>query len=200
MIGRIRGYFVAVSGQTVLIDVAGIGYEVEVPTPLLNSLPSESAEMELHTHFVVRDDSQQLFGFKSRGERDLFRALLRISGVGPRLALAIISTVEIGDLAFAAAQNDVSRLIKVPGVGRKTAQRMLLELKDRLSDLEIETPNRTPTADATIGAEAERALVALGYKPGEAARAVRAVDRDGRTVEDMVREALRRFGQSERNV
>ena len=197
MIGRIRGQFVAVSDQTVLVEVGGVGYEVEVPTTLLTALPRESDEMVLHTHFVVREDSQQLYGFSARGERDLFRALLRIGGVGPKLALAIISTVRIGDLALAAAQNDVSLLIKVPGVGKKTAQRMLLELKDRLAHLDIEPSGRAPTADGEISAEAERALVALGYKPGEAVRAVRAVGGDGLTVEQTVRQALRRVAQSE---
>ncbi len=180
-----------------LVDVGGIGYELEVPAPMLAMLPTETAEVELHTHFTVRDDSQQLYGFSTRGERDLFRALLRIGGVGPRLALSVIATMNVGELALAAAQNDVSRLIKIPGVGRKTAQRMLLELQDRLASLDIEAAKSAPAPVQQSGTEAERALVALGYKAGEAARAVRAVDLDGLSVEQVVREALRRLARPE---
>ncbi len=198
MIGRIRGFVAAVGGQLVLVDVVGIGYEVAVPTPMLHVLASESGEVELHTHFIVRDDSQQLYGFNTRGERDLFRALLRIGGVGPKLALSIISTVEVGELAAAAAQNDVSRLVRIPGVGPRTAQRMLLELRDRLADLDIEVSSRAPAAAGQSSTEAERALVALGYRPAEAARAVRAVAGESLPVEQIVREALQRFAQEER--
>ena len=198
MIGRIRGRLVAVDGQTVLVDAAGVGYEGEVPTPTLAALPGGGEEVTLHTHFIVRDDAQQLYGFGSKGGRDLFRALLRITGVGPRLALSVISSVEIGDLALAAAENDISRLVKVPGVGRKTAERMLLELTDRLADLDIAAPPRVrPAPDASL-AEAERALVALGYKAGEAARAVATVQGEGLSPEQIVREGLRRFARPER--
>ena len=198
MIGRIRGQLVEVSDQTVLVDVAGVAYEVDVPIQALGALPRAGGEMVLHTHFIVRDDAQQLYGFATRGERDLFRALLRITGVGPRLALAVISSVDIGDLALAAAENDVSRLVKVPGVGKKTAERMLLELKDRLAGLDIEAPGRPRGARTETVAEAERALVALGYKPGEAARAVQAVEGAGLATEQIVREALRAVARPER--
>ena len=198
MIGRIRGQLVAVDQQTVLIDAAGVGYEVEVPTPTLAALPRGGGEVALHTHFIVRDDAQQLYGFASKGERDLFRALLRITGVGPRLALSVISSVDIGDLALAAAENDISRLVRVPGVGKKTAERMLLELKDRLADLDIAAPARVRAAPAASVAEAERALVALGYKAGEAARAAGSVEGEGLSPEQIVREALRRFASPER--
>lgn len=198
MIGRIRGQVLAVDQQTVLIEAGGVGYEVDVPTPTLAELPGDGGEVALHTHFVTRDDARQLYGFGSRGERDLFRALLRITGVGPRLALSVISSVEIGDLALAAAENDVSRLVKVPGVGRKTAERMLLDLKDRLADLDIAAPARLRAAPEAALAEAERALVALGYKAGEAARAVASVEGEGLAPEQIVREALRRFARPER--
>ena len=198
MIGRIRGQILAVQQQTVLIEAGGIGYEVDVPTPALAALPRGGGEVALYTHFIVRDDAQQLYGFGSQGERDLFRALLRITGVGPRLALSVISSVDIGDLALAAAENDISRLVKVPGVGRKTAERMLLELKDRLADLDIAAPRRTVAASDASAAEAERALVALGYKAGEAARAVESVEGAGLSPEQIVREALRRVAHPER--
>ena len=198
MIGHIRGRLVAVDEQTVLVDVAGVGYEVEVPTATLAALSGAGVEVALHTHFIVRDDAQQLYGFDSKGQKDLFRALLRIAGVGPKLALSVISSVDIGDLALAAAHNDVSRLVKVPGVGRKTAERMLLELKDRLAELAIVAPVQQSGAPAQSLAEAERALVALGYKPGEAARAIDGVAGEGLSTEQIVREALRRAASPER--
>ena len=198
MIGRIRGRLVAADQQTVLVEAGGVGYEVEVPTPTLGALPKGGGDVTLYTHFIVRDDAQQLYGFTSTGERNLFRALLRITGVGPRLALSVISSVEIGDLAQAAAENDISRLVKVPGVGRKTAERMLLELKDRLADLDIAAPARVRAAPDASVAEAERALVALGYKAGEAARAVERVEGAGLSPEQIVREALKRFARPER--
>ena len=198
VIGRIGGQLVEVSEQTVLVDVAGVGYEVDVPTQTLAALPRAGGEIVLHTHFIVRDDAQQLYGFDTRGERDLFRALLRITGVGPRLALSVISSIDIGDLALAAAEGDVSRLVKVKGVGRRTAERMLLELKDRLAGLDIAAPGRLRAAAAGPLAEAERALVALGYKPAEAARAIAAVDGDGLATEQLVHAALKAFAGPER--
>ena len=198
VIGRIGGQLVEVSEQTVLVDVAGVGYEVDVPTQTLTALPRAGGEIVLHTHFIVRDDAQQLYGFDTRGERDLFRALLRITGVGPRLALSVISSIDIGDLALAAAEGDVSRLVKVKGVGRRTAERMLLELKDRLAGLDIAAPGRLRAAAAGPLAEAERALVALGYKPAEAARAIAAVDGDGLATEQLVHAALKAFAGPER--
>ena len=199
MIGRIRGQLVAVELQTVLVDASGVGYEVEVPTSALDDLPAGGGEVTLHTHFVVRDDAQQLYGFGTKGERDLFRALLRISGVGPRLALSVISSVDIGDLAMAAAENDISRLVRVPGVGRKTAERMLLELKDRLAELDIAAPAGRGAAPDAAAAEAERALVALGYRAGEASRAVAGVAAAGLSTEQIVREALQRSAHPERS-
>lgn len=198
MIGRIQGQLVEINDQTLLVDVAGVGYEVEIPIPTLAGLPRAEGRVSLHTHFIVRDDAQQLYGFGSKGERDLFRALLRISGVGPKLALSVISSVDIGDLALAAAQNDVSRLVKVPGVGRKTAERMLLELKDRLSELDIAATGQPRAAKGEAAAEAEQALIALGYKVGDAARAVASVGGEGLSTEQIVREALKRFAAPER--
>lgn len=198
MIGRIDGNLVEVNDQTALIDVAGMGYEVEISIPALAALPRAGGQVVLFTHFIVRDDAQLLYGFSSRGERDLFRALLRISGVGPRLALSVISSVDIGDLALAAAQNDVSRLVQVPGVGRKTAERLLLDLKDRLADLDIAAPGRPRAAPPAAVAEAEGALVALGYKAGEAARAVASVDGEDLSAEQVVRKALGYFAGPER--
>ncbi len=197
MIGRISGELVEVTDQTALIDVAGMGHEVDLSIPALAALPRPGGKATLYTHFIVRDDAQQLYGFSSRGERDLFRVLLRISGVGPRLALSVISSVDVGDLALAVAHNDSSQLVKVPGVGRKTAERIMVDLKDLLAELDVEATARPRAVPQAAAAEAERALVALGYKAGEAARAVDSVAGDDLSTEQIVRRALGYFAKPE---
>ena len=164
MIGRIKGQLVEVVEQSVLIDINGVGYEVDVSTGTLAALPPVGAEVTLYTHSVYREDAQLLFGFQNKGERDLFRALIRINGVGPKLALSVISSVDMRELAGSVAQNDVSLLMQVPGIGRKTAERLLVDLKDRLAHLAIEPAASGIRADRTVTIEAERALVALGYR------------------------------------
>ncbi len=194
MIGRIKGQLVEVVDQKALIDVGGVGYEVDISTGALAALPSVGAQVTLYTHTQVREDAQLLFGFQSKSERDLFRVLIRINGVGPKLALSVISSVDMGELANSVAQNDVSLLVKVPGIGRKTAARLLLDLKDRLADLAIEPATRN-YADRTVTNEAQRALVSLGYKPTEAARVVDSVHTDTLSTEEIVRAALQRIAR-----
>ena len=167
-----------------LVDVSGVGYEVEVSSGVLQTLPQLSEPVTLHTHFVVREDAQLLFGFVSRAERDLFRAFIKISGVGPKLGLALISALDPQTLSAAVRNNDVSVLTRVPGVGKKTAERLMVELKNRLDDLGADgvVPLTVPEAGAggaTIAVEAEDALLALGYRPAEAARAVAAALAEG---------------------
>ena len=194
MIGRIKGQLVEVVDQRALIDVSGVGYEVDISTGALAALPPVGAEVTLYTHAQVREDAHLLFGFQSKSERDLFRVLIRINGVGPKLALSVISSVDMGELANSVAQNDVSLLVKVPGIGRKTAARLLLDLKDRLADLAIEPATRN-YADRTVTNEAQRALVSLGYKPTEAARVVDSVHTDTLSTEEIVRAALQRIAR-----
>lgn len=193
MIGRVRGQLLEVVGRTALIEAAGVAYELEVSAQALQALPEAGGEATLHSHFLVRDDAQQLYGFASRAERDLFRALLRIGGVGPKLALAVISAMPLGELVLAAVAGDASRLVQVPGVGRKTAQRMLVDLKDRLAELDIEADGTAPAAVGEQAAEAERALAALGYKPAEVRRALAEVPDEAASPEQILREALKRL-------
>ena len=191
MIGRIAGRFVEAVEQLALIDVGGVAYEVELSAGARSGLPPPGGDVALYTHFLVREDVQQLYGFASRSERELFRAVLRISGVGPKLALSLISAFDVDELAHAAADGDPGRLTRVPGIGRKTAQRVLLELKDRLADFAITPAAARSGADASAAAEAERALTALGYRPQDAAQLVRDVGDQDMAAEAIVREALR---------
>ncbi len=194
MIGRIRGQLVEISGNAVLVDVGGVGYELEVTVGTLSQLPQMKKQdhpVALYTHFVVREDAQQLYGFASRDERDLFRALIRITGVGPKLALALISSVSLVELSACVQAGDVAVLTRVPGVGRKTAERLLVELKDKLPALSPQEIALAQGADGQAAGEAEEALVALGYRPAEAARMIGGVKNDGASTEEMVRAALR---------
>jgi len=204
MIGRIQGQLVELSDNVLLLDVAGVGYEVEVTGSALAQLPSAGSAVTLHTHFVVREDAQQLYGFASRDERDLFRALIRINGVGPRLALALLSVVTPAVLADAVAHGDTGVLVRVPGVGRKTAERLLVELRGKLDGVlgaagaVVSAP--TVAGAAGAAAEAERALVALGYRPQDASRAIAGVREAGDDAEALVRAALRRLALQQETV
>ena len=192
MIGRIQGQLVEVAENVILVNTGGICYEVELTSTALGRLPAADAAVDLFTHFLVREDAQLLYGFASRDERDLFRALIRITGVGPKLALNLISSIPLADLARSVQNNDVAPLTRVPGVGRKTAERLLVELKDRLADLVVVAEAGRPPLGGESAEEAEEALVALGYKPQEAQRVVRDVMSEGAaSTEEIVRAALR---------
>jgi Holliday junction DNA helicase RuvA len=196
MIGLLRGTVVEKRPPQLVLDVGGVGYEVEAPLSAFFDLPE--GELVLHTHLVVRDDAHLLFGFRSRGERDLFRALIRVNGVGPKLALTILSGMDGEHFARAVQAGDVKSLVALPGVGRKTAERLVVEMRDRLAAwidelAAVSTPG-SPVAPAAPDKlrDAEDALVALGYKPAEAARLVAAVDReDIGDSEELIRLALR---------
>lgn len=192
MIGRIQGQLVEVAENVILVNAGGICYEVELTSTALGRLPGADALVDLFTHFLVREDAQLLYGFASRDERDLFRALIRITGVGPKLALALISSIPLADLARAVQTNDVALLTRVPGVGRKTAERLLVELKDRLADIVVVAEAGIPARGGKSAEEAEEVLVALGYKPQEAQRVVSDVLAEGSaSTEEIVRAALR---------
>jgi holliday junction DNA helicase RuvA len=200
MIGRIRGRLVALDENTVLIDVGGVGYELEVTANTLSALPGVGQDVVLFTHLSIREDAHSLFGFDSQGERDLFRTLIKISGVGPKLALNLLSGMGVVDLARCIRDSDVARLVKLPGVGRKTAERLVVELKDRIERLvPIPSGARPKVAEATrqIIEEAERALIALGYRPAEASRAIGNAYVQGHSTEDVVRSALKRMAGQE---
>ena len=200
MIGRIQGKLLEISDNFMLIDVGGVAYEVEVTSAALADSAHAGADIVLFTHFVVREDAQLLYGFGSRTERDVFRDLIRINGVGPKLGLAIISALSLDALAEAVRAKDVTGLTRVPGVGKKTAERLLVELKDRLGNLQVVVKSVSIRADHQATREAEDALIALGYRPQEAQKAVAAVagaaDQDGAlSSEGLLRAALRQIAR-----
>jgi Holliday junction DNA helicase RuvA len=172
MIGRITGTLAQKSPPQVLVDAQGVGYEIDVPMSTFYNLPAVGAQVSLLTHFVVREDAQQLFGFLTPAERGTFRELLKISGVGPRTALSILSGLGVDDLAQAVSRQDAARLVKVPGIGRKTAERLLLELKGRIG---AELAPQTAAAQDDAQADIVQALVALGYNDREARAALKAL-------------------------
>ncbi len=180
------------SPPSVLIDVNGVGYEVDVPMSSFYELPEVGAKVVLLTEFIVREDAQLLYGFVSAAERDTFRQLIRISGVGPRTALAVLSGMSVADLAQAVSLQESARLIKVPGIGKKTAERLLLELKGKLAPALPVAAGSAASIDA--GADIVRALIALGYSEREATAALRGLPADV-TVSDGIRQALRQLGK-----
>ena len=186
MIGRLTGTLAEKSPPLVLMDVGGVGYEVDVPMSTFCSLPHLGERVTLHTHMVVREDAQLLYGFLTLEERETFRQLIRISGVGPRIALAVLSGMSAQELAQAVSQQQPGRLVKVPGIGKKTAERLLLELKGKLG-ADLGAPV-SPASDAH--ADIQQALVALGYSDKDAAAAIKALPADI-GVSDGIRAALK---------
>lgn len=196
MIGQLCGKLIDKRAPWLLIDVAGVGYEVEAPMTVFYQLPEIGAELKLHTHFVVREDAQLLYGFASRFERELFRALIKVNGVGPKMALAILSGMEADRLVRCIELQDSTTLVKIPGVGKKTAERLLIEMSDRLSKLDgvpAALPGLTAISmPADAVADAVAALESLGYRPRDAQAAVAKVaDADSMTSEQLIRQALK---------
>ncbi|XOZ34624.1 Holliday junction branch migration protein RuvA [Halomonadaceae bacterium KBTZ08] len=202
MIGRIRGILIEKQPGGALIEAGGVGYEVDIPYTTFFRLPDSGHEAVLYTHLAVREDAQQLYGFANKGERELFRLLIRTSGVGPKLALAILSGLEADAFIRVVEDNDVAALVKIPGVGKKTAERLLIEVRDRIRQLEnspvgtpreetvSELPGMEPASSSPME-EAEAALIALGYRPQEADRALQAVAEEGTTSQELIRLALK---------
>ena len=197
MIGRLTGTLVHKEPPTLLVDVNGVGYELEAPMTTFYELPAIGEKVTLHTQMVVREDAHLLFGFARESQRRLFRELLRVNGVGPRVALAVLSGLSDQDFLRCVAENDTARLIKVPGIGRKTAERLVMEMRDRLPNGVGGESNVQAVATAAPGdpvSEAVSALVALGYKPPEASRIVRGIETKGLKTEEIIRLALRGLG------
>ena len=194
MIGRLTGKILAKQAPMVLLDVNGVGYEVFVPMNTFYQLPVEGQTISLHTHFVVREDAQILYGFYQLRERELFRMLIKINGVGPKMALAILSGISLDELIACVAANDVVQLTRVPGVGRKTAERLLVEMRDKLANWEeFAAAGDSSLAGKLSGVmnDASSALVALGYKAAEATKLVKKVYQAELSSEELIRLALR---------
>ncbi|SEQ61404.1 Holliday junction DNA helicase subunit RuvA [Solimonas aquatica] len=193
MIGRISGRLLVKQPPALLVDVSGVGYEIEAPMSTFYKLPALGETVTLHTHLTVREDAHLLFGFASLTEKNLFRELIKISGVGPKLALTVLSGVSVEEFWNTVRAGDVARLTKLPGVGRKTAERLVVEMRDKAGSVG-EVPGVSLPAAGPGGAlaEARSALAALGYKPAEIGRFTEAVYKEGMSTEQIIQEALRR--------
>ncbi len=191
MIGNLRGRLLRKSPPALIIDVNGVGYELEAPMSTFYRLPELGADVELHTHLVVREDAHLLYGFATEDERRLFRDLLRVTGIGPKIGLALLSGIDVDTFMRCVESDDVAALTRVPGIGRKTAERLLVEMRDRIRALG-QLPPGVPRSGTPAGArsEAHAALVALGYRPVEVNRLLQAVDGEGAGTEELIRRAL----------
>ena len=196
MIGFLKGRLAVKQPPMLLVDVGGVGYELEAPMSTFYGLPATGESVSLFTHLVVREDAHILYGFGSEGERRLFRGLLKVSGVGPKIALGILSGASVEDFLRIVEAEDVAMLTRIPGIGRKTAERVIIEMRDSVQKLKQTAPAGAPTA-AALGAapsaqsEAFSALIALGYKPPEIARLLKAADEPGLSTTEIIRRALK---------
>jgi Holliday junction DNA helicase RuvA len=186
VIARIAGKLVAKHPPQIIVDVNGVGYEIDVPMSTLYQLPATGSDVTLLTHFLVREDAQQLYGFATENERTLFRQLLKISGIGARTALSVLSGMSVADVKQAVSEQDTGRFTRVPGIGKKTAERLLLELKDKL-DIAIVA---VTAESANAGSDIVKALLALGYNDKEAQFAVKNLD-GALNVTEGIRQALK---------
>jgi len=208
VIGRLSGTLAEKFPPEILIECAGVGYEVTMPMTSIYALPELNEPVVIYTHFVVREDAQLLYGFANTTERKLFRLLIKVNGVGPKLALAVLSAMSADQFVSYVSHDDVSGIVKIPGVGKKTAERLLIEMRDRLKDWQMTTlPSTTEATDATpvqlsteqtfVNAfnrnkgDAITALVSLGYKQAQADKAVKKIFNEGMTSEDAIRLALK---------
>ena len=194
MIGFLRGRLTAKHPPGLVVDVGGVGYEVEAPMSTFYGLPAVGTDIHLFTHLVVREDAHILFGFGTERERRLFRELLEVSNVGPKLALSLLSGMSVDNFLLCIEAQDADTLVRIPGVGRKTAERLLIEMKDRIKNLGHLTgvTSIVNSLEPQGGAQAEAfsALIALGYKPVEVTRLLKAVDASVQTTEEIIRRAL----------
>jgi Holliday junction DNA helicase RuvA len=196
MIGRLQGKVIEKQAPDLLVDVQGVGYEVLVSLNTFFDVPEVGAVVTLHTHFVVREDIQQLYGFTKLSERSLFRNLIKVNGVGPKMALAILSGMSANDFAICVNNNDTATLVKLPGVGKKTAERLLIEMRDKIGDIDTSGgdagANNSLSAQSDLAQEAESALIALGYKPADAAKIInRVADESVTDAGELIRLALK---------
>jgi Holliday junction DNA helicase RuvA len=197
MIGLLRGRVLSRQPPFLLLDVNGVGYEIEAPMSTFYVLPGDDSPVTLHTHLAIRDDAHVLYGFASERDRTLFRALLKVSGVGGKVALAILSGMSAEEFSLTIQAGDVAALTRLPGIGKKTAERLIVEMRDRVANLGVVTQGAPAVGGGAIAGSAASplddalsALLALGYKPAEAQRMLRAVDAEGLGTEDLIKAAL----------
>ena len=191
MIGRLRGQIAQISPQQLLIDVGGVGYEVEISLNTFAALADIKSEAVVFTHLVVREDAQLLFGFSSADERELFRTLIKVNGVGPKMALAILSGLDASSFAACILDGDVKTLTGLPGVGKKTAERLIIEMRDKVTTLAGEHRPEIDAVTANIADDAEAALIGLGYRPQEASLALSKLEDPGQDLEALIKQALK---------
>ena len=194
MIGRLHGKLVTKAPPALMVDVGGVGYEVEAPMSTFYALPALGETVTLHTHLVIRDEAHLRFGFGSLTERKLFRDLIRVSAIGPKLALAILSGMQVDEFWNSVRAGDVARFSRLPGIGKKTAERLIMELRDKAGATTAEGLSAGYGGAAPIGAlqEARAALASLGYKPAEVERLSQAVFEEGLDTETLIQRALKR--------
>jgi holliday junction DNA helicase RuvA len=195
MIGFLRGTIVDKQPPFLMLDVGGIGYEICAPMSTFYHLPDLQQPVTLLTHLVVREDAHLLYGFHQRRERDLFRALIKVNGVGPKLALSILSGITTAEFVQCVQNNDLSRLVHIPGIGKKTAERLLIETRDALADWSATTDTAVSTQEQQYIQDAISALTALGYKPAEAQRAIQQIQDRCHTPEELIRLALQNMAK-----
>ncbi len=190
MIGSVQGRIATKMPPQLTVEVAGIGYELEAPMSTYFTLPPIGAEVRLLTHLVVREDAHVLYGFATEDERRLFRNLIKVSGVGPKIALALLSGISVEAFALCVQNQDIGSLTRVPGIGRKTAERLVVEMRDRVASPEISAGLSAQPTAASAEAEAFGALVALGYRPAEATRLLKGAGSGSYSTEELIRRAL----------
>jgi len=202
LIGRLRGILVEKSAPEILIECAGVGYEVTMPMTSIYVLPDVEQQATIYTHFVVREDAQLLYGFSNKIERRLFRLLIKVNGVGPKLGLAILSSMSADQFVHCVMYDDLTSIVKIPGVGKKTAERLLIEMRDRLKDWQSSGDSssldafslgiqQTAKPDNLAKGDAITALVSLGYTQQQADKAIKAVFKAEMTSESLIRDALK---------
>jgi Holliday junction DNA helicase RuvA len=195
MIGSVRGRIASKTPPQLTVEVGGLGYELEAPLSTFFHLPAVGEEVRLLTHLVVREDAHVLYAFATEEERRLFRSLIRVSGVGPRIALALLSGISVTAFAECVQREDIAALTRVPGVGRKTAERLIVEMRDRLAAPEASPGATAAGGPASAEAEAYDALVALGYRPAEATRLLKEAGPGTHSTEELIRRALQSAGR-----
>lgn len=191
MIGYLNGRLLSKEPPLLWLDVGGVGYEIEAPSSTFFNLPAPGVEVVLHTHLTVREDAHILYGFSTPGEKTMFRELIRVSGIGPKSALAVLSGIGVQEFWTAVQTGDSARLTRLPGIGKKTVERLLIDLKDRAAATGAVGPAMAARASGGTTQQAVSALLNLGYRLAEAERLVRAAEGEGKSAEQLIRDALK---------